>query len=115
MPLVFSFVTKVQLARAYALGKHQHSIWGFLLEINGFRNEIAHRLKGERRDVKMAQLRAKCRAELDNEYAFLVDGASDHEVVSLACSMCLGYLGALEDDARALRGPVDSLDGNSEP
>lgn len=113
----FSFMQKVQMARAYGLRKDTNTIWQLILSVNEVRNEVAHNLAGERRDVKLKQLRRLLEAEMTNEMrcglakgGMNLTGLADDAVVVYSCMLCTGFLGTFEDDVSALRNIIDGLD-----
>jgi hypothetical protein len=110
-----SFTQKAQLARAYALRKNEFPIWNFLTAINEMRNAIAHSLSGERRARKMEQVRRLYFTEMGKEFAASRHGYPDHLIVVMACSLCTGFLGTLEDDTKSLRRHIDTLDAVLNP
>jgi hypothetical protein len=93
-----TFNQKVHIARCYALRKNTNPVWNVILEINSLRNEIAHRLEGEKRRAKIARLREICRAEMDPAIDQVIDGATDEVVVTMSSAMCLGFLADFEHD-----------------
>lgn len=118
----FTFMQKVQMARAYGLRKDKNTIWNLILSINEVRNEVAHNLAGDKRDKKLKQLRRLLLIEATKEMraSFETDDRKfedmpDEVVVTYSCSLCTGFLGAFEADIAALRSAVDALDRGRNP
>jgi hypothetical protein len=109
------FAQKAQIARAYALRKNEFPMWNLLTAINEMRNAVAHSLSGERRARKMEQLRRLYFAEMGEEFAAARQGYPDHVVVVMACTLCTGFVGTLEDDTKGLRRHIDTLDAVLNP
>jgi hypothetical protein len=106
------FVRKVHIARAYALRKNKLPVWDMILTVNALRNELAHKLEGEKRE-KMDDLRKL----YDEQYPPGSDKAKkarskmeDHTIVHLTCIRCTEFLGTYEYDLKGLRRIIDNLD-----
>lgn len=118
----FTFMQKVQMARAYGLRKNTNPIWDLILKVNEVRNEVAHNLIGEKRDTKLNQLRElffaeatdTLRADLEKDGTKLSDQPNE-VVVLYSCMLCTGFLGAFENDISALRNYIDHLDHGLNP
>jgi hypothetical protein len=111
----FTFYQKLQLGRAIGLRKNKKSIWSLVLAINEVRNEVAHNLVGAKREKKINQLRGLLLKELPPDLVETRQDYPDHAIALLACTMCVGFLGTLEDDTRALRRFMDELDSGLNP
>jgi hypothetical protein len=111
------FVRKVHIARAYALRKNELPVWDMILTINALRNELAHKLEGEKRK-KMDDLRKlydeQCPPGSDKAEKAR-SKMEDHTIVYLTCIRCTGFLGTYEYDLKGLRKIIDSLDFALEP
>lgn len=94
----FSFVHKVQMARAYCLRKNQNAIWGQILAINALRNEVAHSLEGDNRAQRLQKVRGTYLAGADANLKKAHQEASDNEIVLFACAECVGFLAEFEKD-----------------
>jgi hypothetical protein len=103
------FNQKVQIARGYALRKNTNGIWALILSIGEVRNEFAHNLTDAREHKKMDQLRRLYFREAPERKEQFAE-ASDKDIAALACGMCLGFLGTLEEDNRHLRKIIDAID-----
>src|SRR5664279_2048375 len=103
-----TFYQKVQMVRAYALQEQDFPMWKLVFAINELRNEIAHRLEGERRKQKLAALRDVYFAEAGEKFAYQKDYA-DNLIVMLACSHCTGFLGRTEEDIGFLREQINAI------
>lgn len=118
----FTFMQKVQLARAYGLRKDTNSVWDLILKVNEVRNEVAHNLIGEKRKTKLNQLREiflaeateTMRADLEKDGTLLKD-LPDETVALYSCLLCTGFLGAYEHDISGLRNIIDTLDQGLNP
>ena len=106
------FVKKVHIARAYALRKNKLPVWNMILTINALRNELAHKLEGEKR-TKMDDLRML----YDEQYTPGSEDAKkarskmeDHTIVYLTCIRCTEFLGTYEYNLKGLRKIIDNLD-----
>ena len=113
--LRLNFERKVQVVRAYALRKNKETIWNLVAAINETRNAVAHNLAGERREKKMAQLRRMYLAETGPDLAEKQKDYPNHVIAVMACVLCTGFLGTLEDDTKGLRRIIDALDAEMNP
>jgi len=118
----FTFMQKVQMARAFGLRKDKNTIWNVILSINEVRNEVAHNLAGDKRETKLKQLRRLFLMEMTEEMRGTLEKGgikltdlSSEVVVAHSCTLCTGFLGAYEDDISALRRIIDSLDHGLNP
>lgn len=118
----FTFVQKVQIARAFGLRKDMNTIWNVILSINEVRNEVAHNLAGDNRETKLKQLRRLFEAEVTDQMraslekgGMQIDNLPNEILVAHSCILCTGFLGAYEDDISALRLIIDSLDHGLNP
>jgi len=109
------FNQKVQLARAIALRKNKLAPWTLILSVNAVRNEISHNLEGEKRTKKAEQLRRLYLNGISENKRERFKDAGDEVIAYFACLECVGFLGTLEHDTRALRGHVDALDAMLNP
>jgi hypothetical protein len=100
------FYVKVQVVKAYALRKDKIDVWELILAFNSLRNEIAHKLEPDERHKKVEKLREYLVREVSGE---ALGDDTDLSVVTLACSLCCGFLEALEKDLRSLRHMIDML------
>jgi hypothetical protein len=107
--LRLNFERKVQVARAYALNKNKKTIWNLIMAVNETRNAIAHSLPGDRREKKMAQLRRMYFAEMEPDFAEVRENYPDHVIAVMACALCTGFLGTLEDDTKSLRNIINEM------
>jgi hypothetical protein len=107
------FTQKVDLCRGFALEKDELSIWNLILSINKLRNTLAHSLDPERHSSAMQSFNQAYERELASDVepearAFL-GGLDDAERIKAACSMCLGFLIAFEEDSKGYRAAVDAM------
>lgn len=100
----FGFVHKVNIARAYFVGRNKSQMWDLVLAINSVRNEIAHTLGGEKRQKKMSEVRRLYLAVIEDEEARKVQTKYPDQIIAIvACAFCVGVLSAMEEHGRALR------------
>jgi len=110
-----SFSQKMQLVRALALRKNKLQPWTLISSVNAVRNEISHNLAGEKRTKKMDQLRRIFVAGTNEKLQGRLENADDEVIAYFACLECVGFLGTLEQDTRALRDHMDRLDAVLNP
>ncbi len=110
-----SFNQKTQLARALALRKNKLEPWTLISSINAVRNEISHNLAGEKRTKRMDQLRRLYLGGAEEKLRKHLKDADNEVIAYFACLECVGFLGTLEHDTRALREHMDALDAVLNP
>jgi hypothetical protein len=103
------FHLKLQMVRAYAIQEQNYSIWKLMAATNELRNAIAHELEGERREQKMEAVRQMYLNQVEDSLAQDHKNYPDHLIVVLACSLCAGFLGQMEEDIAALRGAINAM------
>lgn len=91
------FYQKSTLARSLCPGNPEAAEWLLIHAINALRNTLAHALRSEERDKRVARVRRTFFKETSEtpERAALQD-ATDEAVVKAACAHCLAFLHALE-------------------
>lgn len=106
------FSQKVELCRGFALDKRELTIWKLISAVNRLRNAFAHSLDPAKHRAAMTAFTEAYKAELaglpDHEQAVL-NPEDERERVKLACSMCLGFLGAFDEDSKAYREWADEM------
>jgi hypothetical protein len=102
------FVQKVELARSCSLGERDNTMWDLVLAINVVRNELAHSLHSDKRELKLARLRDK----YVDQVGELRDLERESDVAMLAGALatCVGFLSGFNDEAIRFRSLVDALD-----
>jgi hypothetical protein len=94
------FAQKVDLVRAYSRVDDQDTIWSLIENLNTARNHIAHRLEGDTRDSKIAELKKGIAANVGKRHSAEFSALSDRLVIIVVCSVCMAFLAILERDMR---------------
>ncbi len=79
-------------------------MWDLLKSINELRNQLAHSLDPERRDIKTQGLRSLYVELCKGDHGIgELEKSKDHEIVSFAITQCLDFLALFEKEIRALQ------------
>lgn len=111
------FHQKIKIAQSMSLDGHENSIWNLLLALNALRNNLAHSLEHDKRQSKLNHVLTLFASESDDTDSRTTDDAPlrDHEIVSLAMAMVLGFLGSFEAEVARFRDLIDVLDKTVNP
>jgi hypothetical protein len=105
------FIQKIEIARSISLDEHGNRMWELFNSINELRNQLAHSLDPERRDLKTQNLRSLyydiCKADpgIGEEKKH-----DDKVIVSFAITQCFGFLETFEREVDRFKGIVNELD-----
>jgi hypothetical protein len=110
------FHQKAVLARAYCLRKDQAGEWDLIFALNALRNLLAHKLNAADRQTRIDRVKEIYAREAKDAFKELKkSGAKDAQVLTNAIAHCGGYLHSFEQDARAFRELVWSIDRQLNP
>jgi len=96
-----TFARKGDLAIALAPGEENDRWWQVFWAVNQVRNTIAHKIDSNEISDKIKFLRDEFVKVLNEEQAKYVETLSEETLVDIACQNCAGFLGMLEEDAKA--------------
>ncbi|MFZ5950856.1 MAG: hypothetical protein ACOYXC_09120 [Candidatus Rifleibacteriota bacterium] len=106
-----SFFKKIQIAKSFALRKDKIDIWELIQKINTLRNQIAHNLEYDKRQKVFEGLKSQFLKTSKKDFPEIdFDKARNDEVFYLICANCYGFLLSFEDDGKAFKSMVKSID-----
>jgi hypothetical protein len=105
----FGFEQKVRIARSMSRNADKHHHWDLLLAVNSLRNEIAHKPESEKRGELIRELHRQVRIGRTPSSVEKREQDSERDTVVLACALCSGFLGCIEEDLCNLRGEIEQL------
>jgi hypothetical protein len=111
------FHQKVKISQSMSLDGSENSIWNLLLALNALRNNLAHSLEDDKRQSKLNRVLTLFAEESGNASHPTEDDPplSDHEGVSGAMAMVLGFLSSFEEEVIRFRMAIDTLDKTMNP
>lgn len=111
-----NFAQKLQVARSLGLRKNEFGEWELIKAINVLRNEVAHNLRSPEREKKLDKVKEVFYREAAGHPKLAeLKTESNQTILLAACAHCAGFLSALEDDSRALRHIIYTLDRARNP
>lgn len=111
-----SFAQKMHLAKALCLRKNGFGEWELIAALNSLRNNLAHRLKSDERQKKLAQVKEiYFREAAGFERILGLRKEQDPVILFNACAHCAGFLSTFLADSRGFRQMIHAMDRGMNP
>ncbi|MEO8097222.1 MAG: hypothetical protein ABI811_05930 [Acidobacteriota bacterium] len=96
------FYQKLQLVKAFCVSPYGDGMFDLMALMNALRNGIAHSLDQNKRAEQFKRMKIAYLRELEKEGLAKEDEVLlDHLLFMMAVGLCTGFLGRMEDEARA--------------
>jgi hypothetical protein len=111
-----SFSQKLHIARSMSLDEHSNSMWEIALKLNSLRNDFAHLLDANKRNLKTrALIDAYFKEANEDGHLALVRDQKEHVVLSFAVSYFMGFLSSFKAEVTRFRKIIDGIDSIVNP
>ena len=103
------FAQRVAIAQSMSLDEYANQMWDLIIAINALRNELAHTLNSEKRLKKFERVKSLY-FTINTETTEEDRNSHDHEVVTYAVALALGFLGSFEEELIRFKEWVNRFD-----